>query len=145
MRKILLFTFAFVLSAIFCSAQKLSLTDVNSPAVTVLVDIKVNPKFKSETKSFVGELVAQTMKEPNIISYNYYLSPDEEKILIVEQYKSLSAFQDHGKTLFAGPLGDRFKSHFTVNSITMAGGSLPDSVQNFRIMKTIGGFSPTCP
>lgn len=145
MRKILLFTFAFVLLGIFCNAQKSSLTDVNSPAITVVVDIKVNPKLKSETKSFVGELVTQTMKEPGIISYNYYLSPDEEKILIIEQYESLTAFQDHGKTLFAGPLGQKFRTHFTVNSIVVAGGNLPDSVQNFAIRKTIGGFSPKCP
>ena len=99
--------------------------------------------FKRSRAEF-EDLMYQTMKEPGIISYNYYLSPDEEKILIVEQYKSLSAFQDHGKTLFAGPLGDRFKSHFTVNSIVMAGGNLPDSVQNFTIRKTIGGFGLKC-
>ena len=144
MRQISLFTCMFVLSAIFCKAQKLTSTDLKAPEVTVVVDIKVNPKFKSETKSFVGELVAQTMKEPGVISYNYYLSPDEEKVLIVEQYKSLSVFQDHGKNLFSSPLGPKFKSYFTVNSIVVAGGNLPDSVQNFAIRKSIGGFSLKC-
>ena len=141
MKQIFLFTSTFLFSAIYCNAQKLSLTDVNSSEVTVLVDIKVNPKFKSETKSLVGELVAQTMKESNVLSYNYYLSPDQEKVLIIEQYKSLSAFQDHGKNLFSSPLGQKFKSYFTVNSITVAGGNLPDSAQNFTIMKSIGGFN----
>lgn len=144
MRQILLLTFMFVLSVIFCQAQKSSLTDANSSEVTVVVDVKVNPKFKSETKSLVGELVAQTMKEPGVVSYNYYLSPDEEKVLIVEQYKSLSVFQDHGKNLFSSPLGQKFRSNFTVNSIVVAGSNLPDSVQRFTIMKSIGGFNSKC-
>lgn len=144
MRQILVFTFTFVLSATFCKAQKLTSTDANTHEVTVVVDIKINPKFKLETKSFVGELVAQTMKESGVISYNYYLSPDEEKVLIVEQYKSLSIFQDHGKNLFSSPLGQKFRSYFIVNSIVVAGSNLPDSVQNFTMMKSIGGFSLKC-
>ena len=132
---------SFLLSTIVCNAQKLSAADVNSPEVTVLVDIKVNPQYKPEVKSLVTDLVAQTMKEPNVISYNYYLSPDGDKILIIEQYKSLSVFQDHGKTLFSGPLGQKFRSYFTVNSIVVAGGgNLPDSVGTFKIMKSVGGF-----
>jgi len=133
---------SFLLSAIVCNAQKLTATDVNSSEVTVLVDIKVNPQFKSEVKSLVKDLVEQTMKEANVISYNYYLSPDGEKVLIIEQYKSLSVFQDHGKTLFSSPLGKKFTSYFTVNSIVVAGGdNLPDSVPRFTIMKSIDGFN----
>ncbi len=144
MKKTFILSFTFSLFIIVCNAQKLIPTDINSPEVTVVVDIKINPQFKPETKTFVGELVAQTMKEPGVISYNYYLSPDENKILIVEQYKSLSIFQDHGKNLFSGPLGTKFRSYFTVNSITVAGGNLPDSVKNFTIMKSIGGFGLKC-
>ncbi|PWT78245.1 MAG: hypothetical protein C5B59_02150 [Bacteroidetes bacterium] len=144
MKQIFAFMPTFLLSVIFCNAQKLTATDVNSPEVTVVVDIKVNPQFKSEVKSLVPELSALTIKEAGALSYNYYLSPDGNKILIIEQYKSLSAFQEHGKNLFSGPLGQKFRSSFTVNSIVVAGGNLPDSVGNFTVMKSIGGFNSKC-
>lgn len=72
----------------------------------------MNPGRLDDFKQLVAEAVANTVKEPHTLAYQYSLSPDQKSIDIVERYVDSNAVVTHVNG-FKEKFGKRFGEDVT--------------------------------
>lgn len=94
--------------------------------------ISVKPGRFDEFKRLVGEVVAETSKEPGALAYEYSVGADQKTVHIFERYRNSAAAIVHINQTFT-PFAERFLSLAVVTGLVVYG--TPDQMVRKRLDK----------
>ena len=118
MKKIRLITFMLITCNLFAGQ-----VDDNDQIVFYL-DMEVNEGKSDNLTTFVNYLV-KTVKEtePGTSGYQYFISPDQKKVSLVEVYKSADAALFHVESFLDASHKDEFLNTFKITNFQVLGNS----------------------
>ena len=118
MKKIILVTFMLITFNLFAGQ-----TDKNDQIVFYL-DMEVNEGKSDNLTTLVNDIV-KTVKEtePETSGYQYFISPDQQKVSLVEIYESADAALFHVESFLSSSQKDEFLNTFTITNFQVLGNS----------------------
>ena len=118
MKKIILVTFMLITFNLFAGQA-----DKNDQIVFYL-DMEVNEGKSDNLTALVNDLV-KTVKEtePETSGYQYFISPDQQKVSLVEIYESADAALFHVESFLSSSQKDEFLNTFTITNFQVLGNS----------------------
>ena len=118
MKKIILVTFMLITFNLFAGQ-----VDKNDQIVFYL-DMEVNEGKSDNLTTLVNDLV-KTVKEtePETSGYQYFISPDQQKVSLVEIYESADAALFHVESFLSSSHKDKFLNTFTITNFQVLGNS----------------------
>jgi len=118
MKKIILVTFMLITFNLFAGQA-----DKNDQIVFYL-DMEVNEGKSDNLTTLVNDLV-KTVKEtePETSGYQYFISPDQQKVSLVEIYESADAALFHVESFLSSSQKDEFLNTFTITNFQVLGNS----------------------
>ena len=118
MKKIILVTFMLITFNLFAGQA-----DKNDQIVFYL-DMEVNEGKSDNLTTLVNDIV-KTVKEtePETSGYQYFISPDQQKVSLVEIYESADAALFHVESFLSSSQKDEFLNTFTITNFQVLGNS----------------------
>ncbi len=96
--------------------------------VRFTVDLAINPGKFDQFDRIAQEMIAGTLKEPGALGYEWFLSSDRKRCLLLETYADASAVLAHMKGLAAG-LVPKLLETSSINSFEVYGDPGPEAAQ----------------
>jgi quinol monooxygenase YgiN len=92
------------------------------------VDLAINPGKFDQFDRIAQEMIAGTLKEPGALGYEWFLSSDRKRCLLLETYADASAVLAHMKGQAAG-LVPKLLETSSINSFEVYGDPGPEAAQ----------------
>ena len=119
MKKIILVTFMLITFNLFAGQA-----DLDNQIVFYL-DMEVNEGTSDNNLTALVNDLVKTVKEtePETSGYQYFISPDQQKVSLVEIYESADAALFHVESFLSSSHKDEFLNTFTITNFQVLGNS----------------------
>ena len=130
MKKLLILVFLLITTISFAGHHEATENQIIFTINANIVEGKAD-SFKALLKEMVPAVKAS---EPDTTRYQYFMSPDNKKLTLIEVYPNNEAALFHMTAFAVSPFGEEFLASISITSFVIAGNASPELMKSLEAL-----------